>query len=238
MKTKLAKRDVNLILIALSVVLLVTVYFMYYISYTTQADDLDNQSDELRILIDELREHETQLPLYTNTLAETQAFVEEELALYRSWVDTSDLIMYAVSIENTLTAVSPAISSVSFTEPALIHSAFFLDEDGIRSSIDFYSVSMSMNVRLSYDEMKTLVASICDADDRTLLEAMSLSYDAERGLLNATLTLKKVFLPFNGTNPTDIPVPSGPVGTQNPFSVRNVPVAVSSDVETVDEGAE
>jgi|GEM_PF-3536183 len=236
MKSNLSKRDLNLILIALSIVLVAVVIFMYYLAYTSEADELDLASDALRLQINDLRHHEAMLPLYVDTLTETAAFVEQELTVYRSWIETSDLIMYAVNLEGKLTAVAPAISSVAFTEPTLIHSAYFTDTDGVYTNIDFYSIGMSLNARMSYEEMKAVIAEICSADDRTLLETMSLTYDTEKGLLNVTLTLKKVFLPLNGTNPAYIPIPSGPLGTQNPFGVVNTPIVAAP--ESVDEGIE
>ena len=224
---KISKRDANLILIVTGAIIFVLALVFVYSDFNDRADLLDRESEGLRIRLSELKALEADVPMYNEKIREYAELSAQELSNYAQFVRTEDLIMYAVMLEDEMQL---DISSASFTDPTLISEFSLPSEDG---PVDYsaYSVSMTINTRMSYADMKDAITRVYATQDRTLLESLAIVFNSETGGLSGTITLSKVFILGGPYTYTPTRVPDGPLGKPNPFGTIDLPTALATETE-------
>jgi hypothetical protein len=216
---QLSKRDVNLLLIVLGLGVTLAVYFLVFLDFTARAETLNAQTESLRPRLAVLRGYEAEVPSYNRAIREYADFIARELGNYAQEVRTEDLIMYAVMLENEMKL---NIASASFTEPAAVSEFTLPDEDGAPLPYRAYAISMTLSSRMGYAELKNAIDRLYATADRTVLDAVSVTFDAATGGLVGTVTISKIFIADGSYVYTETAVPPGPLGNSNPFgTIRN-----------------
>ena len=213
-----AKRDINIVLIIVGILGAVLLYFFLYTDFADRTEALNYDTQALTARLDELLEHEASVPMYNEKTREYAAQITTELGNYSQQVRTEDLIMYAVMLEDEMKL---DISSASFTDPEVLSTFALPTADG-NISFTAYSVSMTVNTRMGYSDMKDAITRVYTTQDRTVLDSLSIVFDGETGGLAGTITISKVFVDDGSYIywPTD--VPSGSLGNPNPFGTIEI----------------
>lgn len=215
---KIAKKDVNLLLAVLGVIVLLAAYFLLYTKFDEQAQAHNSRAAQLGPTLAALEEKQKNLDMYNASIEESSAVIDRELLLYKDDVRTEDMVMYAIKMEED---IGMTISTAAFAQPAKLSTfpAVIKGEDGEEKTVEFsaYKVNMTVSCKMSYRGMKDAVAMLYAAPDRTVLDMMNVSYDSENGGLTGTMTLSKIFLTDGAAPYVPTEVPFGQYGNTNPF---------------------
>ena len=230
----LSKKDTNVLLIFFGLILAVLTYFFVVGKFNGMTEALDRETAALQPRLEELQGFEANLAVYNTGIKEATATITSEKKNYPESVRVEDLIMFAVNLRE---ATGIEIDSVSFQLPVLLAEFDAPNADGEQTRYYAYTTSASMSTKFGYEPMKDALRKIATAEERAVLDTLSLSYDASTGGLAGSMTVSKIFITDGNYEykPTD--VPAGLLGTPNPFGtlVSQSGVSVAQDEPAEDE---
>jgi len=191
----LSKRDLKLLLILGAVLLFIIVYMAAYLPLSDKADAAEQEAAALRPQLTELQGYYANLDNYNQGIDDASDTIKSTLKKYPTDVRTEDLVEYATGLERKLKI---DLTAIDFTEPTLQKQFTTLrrEADQSISATDrsAYSIGEILSCDLSYQEMKDLADAIAKSDDRSSLETMEISYNAETGQLTGSVSLNKYFI--------------------------------------------
>lgn len=221
----ISKRDLKLILYLVGLVAFVVLYFVPRSNLNNEAADIRAQADELKPRLEELRAHEAQVPAYEASIQADKAYIDETAELYPNDVREETNIMYAVNLEKS---VGLDVSSVSL---ASVSSIAEMSKVGDETPILGYVSKMTMNMTLSYAQLKAAVKYVTDTYETTTIDSVSMSYDSSTGGLYGSIAVNKYFITGLDNEYYETGIPSMNMGTSNIFGTLIVEDA-NADTDT------
>lgn len=214
----ISKKDARLLFVLLGIAILLASYLLLYDPYTTKADAVSAEINQLRPVLTELQGHYANLPVYEEGVAVARETIEEESKRYPFSVRPEDMIMYAIRLEDRL---GMDITSIGFSEavPVLAFQTFKENGDGEEVPVDVsaYRVSMTVTFDLSYEEFKELARYVAQTKERSSLNSLSLSFDSATGALTGTATIDKFFISDGSEEYVATSVPTVELGRDDLF---------------------
>lgn len=213
----ISKKDQKLLLVFFGILILLAVYFWVYNSFIGRADQVRTEISNLEPRLEELRGYYNNLGIYQAGIDEISEQVELELAKFPSDVRSEDMVLYGSSLES---ALGMTVSSMAFS-PVEVISQFSLPvSNGSGTELIPYAAfhtGLTVNGEMTYEHLKKLVNYIYSTPQRTSLESLSVSYNAETGKLAADAAIAKYFINGEEYVYEKTKVPSFKAGTGNPF---------------------
>ncbi|HPE16942.1 MAG TPA: hypothetical protein PK597_08300, partial [Oscillospiraceae bacterium] len=217
----ITKRDANMLIMLLGIILFVGVYFGVYNTFQTKTDKVQGEIAELSPRLETLRGYYNSLDTYRAAIETDGEFIQDEMKHYPEEVRTEDFIMYAVKLENR---TGMDIQSASFAEPEHLFDFSSVEKDPTTASgyktvtLAAWRADMSVTGMFSYTAFKSALAYIYDENAyRTAVDSVTVSYDAESGNLSGSISLQKFYIADEDYTYTPTVVPSRPLGNSNPF---------------------
>jgi len=217
----ISKRDMRMLFMLLGAVFLLVGYFAVYHPYMEKADAVQADIDELQPKLDTLRDYFQNIDAYQAGIKETKRTVQTEMEHYSTDIRPENMILYAKSIE---TNFGVDVTGISFDDPISV-----LEFQGVEEQDGAYSVrdltafqrSMTINCNLSYQQMKDMIDYINTTEQRTSLDSINITYDAESGELTGDATLKQYFVTGKGDKYIAADVPDMELGKGNLFGTMS-----------------
>ncbi len=217
----ISKRDQKLLLILLGLVIFIACWLGVHNSYQSKADGVLSEIAGLEPRLTELREHEAKLPEYQAGINAIAEDVTAELKKFPGDVRTEDMIMYGAGLEK---ALGIEVGSMAFM-PAEMVSQFSIPVEGDEGIMlvpyAALRTGMSISCELDYGRMKKLINYIYSTPQRTTLESLSVSYNAETAGLTGSASLAKFFMSGQDYVYEATVIPNIKQGTNNPFGTTD-----------------
>jgi hypothetical protein len=218
----ISKRDANLLLILLGIILFVAGYFTVYNPYQKKTEALLAEIAALRPTLSELQVFEGSLDKYKAGIDELEGKIASETERYPTDVRPEDFIMYAIDMEEK---IELDVTSLEFAQPVLISQFDGIKRDGEQYSVTplaAYAYGTTANCSLSYEELKALIQLVDETPLCTKLDSVSVSFDTENGGLTGSVVLDKYFI-TSGSDPyVPTKVPDVDLGTDDLFGTFTV----------------
>lgn len=218
---KITKRDANMLIMLLGIILFVGVYFGVYNTFQTKADKVRSEIAALTPRLETLRGYYNSLDTYRAAIEADGEFIRDEMKHYPEEVRTEDFIMYAVKLESR---TGMKIQSASFAEPEHLFDFSSVEKDPAAASgyrpvtLGAWRADMSVTGMFSYDAFKSALAYIYDENSyRTAVDSVTVSYDAESGGLSGSIGLQKFYIADGDYTYAPTVVPARPLGNSNLF---------------------
>lgn len=215
---KVTKKEANLIIILLGVIIIVLTYFYGVQKLNEKTEALNAENGQLRNEINALQTLQLKQKGYIEDTEMMKGMGEMIMAMFPSKIQTEDQIMYAVSVEDkigcyfsyvgtpvtqlieiplgerenslaTVSDITGQIAAHSTVDPAQILSA-----DGLMLG----NSSSTNNFICTYDQFKELVKLITGNSDLRSINDISLSFDNSNGNLTGTMTINYFSMEGNG----------------------------------------
>lgn len=230
---KLSKRDTNLLLVLVGLIVFLGAYLGIANRYDRKTEELQEQISELSPRLEELRNHSANLSTYEAGIDQSIANVEAELARYPTDVRPEDLVMYAIELRDE---VGLDIDSVNFI-PMQVVSRFQIvreDENGNALFVPMAAMKtgFSTDSEMNYDQLKRFISYIYATEYCTTLDRLTVVYNAESGGLSASADIAKYFVSSQDYDYVPTEVPEVSLGTDDPFktfAVTRQPVSTNPD---------
>jgi|GEM_PF-876737 len=234
---KITKRDINLLLILLAIVLFLVCYLAYYRPTTEANQLLQGEVNALKPILAELKEKEAKLPEYEEGIRISKDLISTVRDGFPLEVRTEDLVMYAVALEEV---VGIDTEGMVFPQPIVVAEfSEILAPDGTVEfeAVNAYKTAYTMNANLTYQHIKDLVDYVYNRSNKTTLDSVNVSYNPENGILFGMITVGKFYMVSESDPYIETIVPLMPVGVENPFgSSDTMPVPGVSLVDQVNDG--
>ena len=213
----ISKRDLNFLLALLGLVAFLALYFLVSQNLQEKADAINTSAEALRPQLAELEERYANLPTYEQGIADYRAAIADTLAQYPAGIEDEDFLVYLLGME---AETGLQMQSVSFEAPAvLLQFPCEVERDGQPAVADVTASRSGavMTGALTYPQLKKAIDYLYTSRQRTGLDALSVSYNAESGGLTATFTVAKYLMAWDGKPNSPAEIPRLNLGTANLF---------------------
>lgn len=199
------------------ILLIAASYFFVFSPRSKEYDALKSQTAVLENQVKSLKELDANRAEYEKEIKEMSAKIAEFTAEFPADTKEEDAIFYGHKMEVD-EANSISYSSISLGNPEIVTvTSVPGSEEATLSEYTLFRTRNSYVYKASYAGLKNSLLTINDTTDKTTIQAMNASYDAETGLLTGTLELN--FFTMIGTE-REYSAPALPpvqMGTNNIF---------------------
>lgn len=148
---------------------------------------------------------------------ENRLIIENELKKYPEDVLTETYVMYADNMRNNL---GISLTSVDISAPTLIKQVMIMrniNESDVEIPIASYLTTLSFGWEFTYAQLKSFIEYVRSDPQRTVVNAVNISYNSATGDLSGSAIIYKYFIatPSYVFVPTEIPMI--PTGNNDPF---------------------
>jgi hypothetical protein len=217
MKKKLSLRDVNMILVAVGLVLLVAAYFLVYRNFSEKNAELDTQYTERSAHLKELQGYYDHLKEYEKGTAEGKSNISVNLSRLPRGIRSEDFLVY---IMDSTKAVGADLNTVNFNNEAEI-ARFSTVIDNKKQECIGYQMSAAFNAQMNYNQLKNYLDYIYNQSEKiTFVDNFVVTYNGDSSSLNTTFGLSKYYITYDGGEYIPVPVPNVAIGVNDPFHTR------------------
>lgn len=251
---KLKKSDVNLLLGALGVLLVVGIYFWAYNPAVTKTEEMNVQNEALRAEVNRLEELANNRQEYETKTAEWKADMDDIKAQFAASYLPEDEILYVNDLENRFAAEAATISMpgsslvdipytpaevISAGVPASAPEEGQTAEDGevVEASVEvapveppvrMYGTPVSITYTASYDAIKELLEDMNQDDMRKSIDNITMAFDGETGGITGSMSF--TMYSMTGTDAVyEVPsIPGISFGTKDIFNSSSKAIAIKN----------
>lgn len=239
-KSSNTKSQIQLLLVALGILLVVVAYFVIYTDYTEKADLQEAQNKQVQAEVTRLQNLENNKATYLEETARMQEYIKEFESRFPSMILPEDSIMMVKNMEdNTRTAIASisfgGITAVPYTAAAgQAAPADGTAADGAATAggnaggvvsteaqayanTTLYEDSLGLSIECTYSDFKGLVRYIYTQKERMTVRNVSISYNRESGELSGNMTLSTYFLAGTDKMYTEPYIPDMGMGVDTIF---------------------
>lgn len=229
------KKNINLLLILLGVVILLVGYLMVYRPTVEKTDAVNQEREALMPELHTLQDYYSHLDQYYDGIEESQRIIKEETERYAADVRNEDLIMYAMDAE---ARTGILVNTIRFNGMRQLLSYPTVNEEGKTTEGNTRYVwqnGMSFECDMDYDQMKALIDFINLSDPRYSLEALKISFASDTGILSGTADINGYFI--NGSDYTyeETRIPGIAIGNNNLFASQSAEATGKLNEQTASE---
>ena len=234
---RISKRDQKLLFILLGLLVFLVSYLGICDTYNDKKAEVNSQIESLQPRLNELRGYYANLSSYQSEIDRIKDSVNTDLSQYPSDVRSEDMIMYANELEEKL---GITVEEINLTDPHVV--AQFSVPKQTDNSYELVPVAamqsgIEIKCKLNYSQLKKLIDYIYNNSKQTIIDNISVSYDAETGGLTGTVTLEKYFISSSDYQYTETKIPSVKRGTTDPFGTFSV-TTESTDEQPAESGTQ
>ncbi len=224
------------------VLALVVVYVFVYLDFTQRTEELQKSNDDLRVVVNELEEYNTNMEAYKVEIEEIKAEINSIMDAYPADAREEDAIMLAVELGERNTIDFDAINmeekeSVYAVEPYLVTAAAI---EGLDESLVFTQKHAVYVNQTTYTELKSVIQQIYESDNRIGIDNIVYTKNEEYGVLEGNIDI--YFYSLAGTDKEyEAPdIAEYPKGTSDPFRSEEIARQLAMDMleDMVGEGEE
>ena len=212
---KISKRDLNILFAFFGGVLLLLAYTFICGHFRTLENTARTETTQLSPSLTQLRNHHLNIAHYEQEIAASKRDIVRLRMLHPDMVLPEEFIQFAVALE---AETGTNVRSITAHDAQLLSNFYLPGADGTPVPHFAYRQAFTFTAVLSYDALKDTIEKIYAESERITLDECSVAYGAEDGLLNATLTISQVFINDGSYIYRPVDVPSGRIGTPNPFN--------------------
>ena len=214
---RISKRDLNFLLALLGLVAFLALYFLVGQNFQLKADAADAAAAALEPQVAQLEEHYQNLTTYEQETRAYQASIADTIKQYPTGVEDEDFLVYLLGLERD---TGVGLQSVSFEAPTALLQFPCEVEGGAVADLTASRTGAVVTGTLDYPRLKAAIDYLYRSPQRTALDALAVSYNAETGGLTATFTIAKYLLSWEGAPASPVEMPRMNQGTANLFGNR------------------
>jgi hypothetical protein len=202
-------------------------YFLFFQKTMEKADALKIENSSLESQYQQLLVLDANKEQYQNEMKEANTEISADLSHFPVYIKEEDSIMYAVDMEGN---TDITINNIGLSqEEQLYTSALPASNPAIHASEDtdgdvpifLYNMNSLYSFTCTYDGFKEALRSIQEDSDIKNVDALSLAYDSDSGLLVGTMSVNMFFVDGRGIAYEEPYIPSMSIGVDNIFGATS-----------------
>lgn len=223
MSAGISSRDKKLLLFVAGIGVLLLVFFLVFRPTREKTQVLKDENAQLLNQVAELTLLDQNKETYLEETSNMNSEIVENLTHFPVAVKEEDTIMYAVELEDhndmviNSISISPEellyTSSIPVTSPAVKVAPEGVDV----TPLYLYNTNSIYSFTSSYEGFKENLAMIQKDADKKNVNALSLAYDSESGMLIGTMSVNMFAVDGTGAEYTEPDIPNMKIGVSNVF---------------------
>lgn len=202
----------------------VLIFFLgYYLGYqklTAKNEELDAKIGTQSAYLSQLREYNDNLRKYEQGIADSKAFITENLAKLPFGVKEEDFLAYMMTLNN---AVGSDMTSISYGVPVMVRQFECIIDDKVQT-VTAYSTSITTSGTMNYAQLKQYLQFVYEkTGDLTVIDNVSATYDAGKATLSTVIGLTKYYIECESGDYVPVPLPKVNFGVADPFATNSRP---------------
>ena len=217
MKLKITKREKNMIVILVGILLVMASYYLGYRTFKSRTDILKQQNQILESQIQTLEGISAEKDAYVAKTEEMQTSMNAIIQKFPSDMISEDIILYMRNLEQktdsyvhnitipakqyvniTATAETDVLSSMEDVTGAIREYGFVNDgKVPDTRSMQLAQVDSAVNCSITYKGLKDIVTDITENDNRKSIDNISLVFNENTGDLAGSMTV--IYYTLSGT---------------------------------------
>ena len=217
MKLKITKREKNMIVILVGILLVMASYYLGYRTFKSRTDILKQQNQILESQIQTLEGISAEKDAYVAKTEEMQTSMNAIIQKFPSNMISEDIILYMRNLEQktdsyvhnitipakqyvniTATAETDVLSSMEDVTGAIREYGFVNDgKVPDTRSMQLAQVESAVNCSITYKGLKDIVTDITENDNRKSIDNISLVFNENTGDLAGSMTV--IYYTLSGT---------------------------------------
>ena len=187
-------------IVLVGMIAVVGVYVFVYMDYTEKTEALEASNRQLQTTVDELQVYADNMEMYQSEISEMKTAIEDIIAEYPADAREEDIIMLAVQIQERNAIAYDAINMEAtegvYTVPS--DNVRLAAIEGLDGELVFAKKNAVYVNTTNYDNLKTVVEQIFQADNRIGINSIVYAKNEEEGTLEGSIDLN--FYSAIGTN--------------------------------------
>ena len=228
---KIAKRDLKLLLILAGLLVFLLMYLLVFNPLQTKISDVKAENAQLSAQVEDLEAKYLRMAEYEDGIKASREYVKETLKSFPGDVKEEDILSYLLTMESR---EGIRMESVTFVKPELVQQLNLMtqvDGQDVAVPAGAYRANTVMTGTLNYPQVKNVINYLYESDKQTTLDNVTLTYNAESGLLTGTFQLAKYFVNWDGAEYVPERVPVVDIGLKDLFGTTGYnAVAATTEV--------
>lgn len=222
----ITKREKKMLLYTAGIASLVLVHFVIVSPGREERAALRSEGERLAAELESARNQKEMQEYYIQETDAMQEEMDAVLGQYPAEITEEMTIMYADMLEEETDTYIP---NISIGNSNYIYTLG--QESGMtaENGISLYGTPVVYTFTCSYDDMKKIVRTIQEDEERRNVEELTLSYESGTGMLVGNMTVNMYALAGAGREYEPFVVPSMPLGTDNIFGTLTSQVGGDAD---------
>ncbi|MDD3347406.1 hypothetical protein [Oscillibacter sp.] len=214
---KISRNDLKMLLVLAGLVVFLALYFGIFLPFQEKTETVNAAISQLEPQLAELEDYNRDLATYEQGVKDYRRTIKNELAFYPADVKDEDFLVYLLDMEKK---IGFTMESVTFDAPGmLLQFPCVVEQDGADEIADLtaYRIGAVMTGQLSYPQLKQCIRYLYESPTRTALDTVSVSYNAETGLLSGSFNISKYYLTWDSAKYMPAALPGSGKGVSDLF---------------------
>ncbi len=232
---RITRRDLKLIIVLAGIAIFAVLYFFVNNMFITKTEEVKTEISILTPEVQALRDSQENFESYVSETERYKQEIENELYYYPSKIQPEEFLVWALEWRDTTgveisdVSLSPEtiISQFECYAPQIIDGA----QQNVLSDVSFGTISLNASAQMTYNQLKNSITAIYNYRNPTVLNSVTVSYDAELAKLTGTYSISKYFISYENAPYAPLDMPNVALGNEDIFGYT----AVEQASEPVDE---
>lgn len=227
---KVSKRDSQILIGFLGVLVAALSYFFVYTKYQEKTETLIHDNATLTAEVQRLEGLSLQKEKFLEDTKSYNEAVEKISAKYDAGLITEDRIMFIHNMEQNIGRESVFVNFVNLPEYALVTG--YPETSGKDNGVQLYKATTDFGFSAtSYDGLKQMLRYIGSSTGRKNFESISIGFDSETGNLSGSVLLNLFFMTNTNQVYTPTSIPTMTQGVDNIFRTADKYIDQEMDTE-------
>ncbi len=214
---KISKNEARLLIVLGGILLFVVLYFVVNNRVLESTEEVEAELASIQPQLLELEALYADRATYLSEIESDKLYAAEQLAQYPAGIRPQDIIVWTLDLEE---AVDFDVDTLTFGEAQLVAEfPAYVSVDGadVHTDLSAYKTTSNATGQLSYEQLKSSIDYIYATKEKTALDSVSISYDAETSKLAGNFVISKFFITYPQAEYQESQMPLVPIGTDELF---------------------
>lgn len=216
---KISPRDVQMLIIGTSLLVLVLVYLLVFNAYSDKNTALDTKIAERDSYLTTLKGYEGNVQTYKNSVEAAKKNIAKNLAKVPVGFYDEDFLLWMLRADEKIGSDLNSISFEKIDEPTEFKTYIGNSYKDVKG----YRATATASLNITYEQFKQYLEYIyAPTTNFTFVNAATLTFNAEDATLSGVLSLSKYFIEYEGGVYTGEEGYDVQIGNPNPFKTPTV----------------
>ena len=208
----------NIILLILGIVIFIAAYMLGFQKIQEKTAAVQEEVNTQAAYVNELKNYYNNIQTYEKGIEEAKDDIEANVVKFPAGINTEDMLMYVKILNET---IGGNFQNISFEDSSFLGEfSCVINEKSV--TVQPMHTGASFQTYMTYAQVKETLKYIYEqTPELTILNSVSLNYNAENAFLDCKFDISKFYITYDGSEYVPVPVPDVELGVADPFGTAS-----------------